>query len=447
MVIFARPRDRQPVQDGHGRVPVTRGKDWRTAVRRAASAGAEPLDRRIHQTLEPNATSVDFDLSRVRVHSNEAAHEAAELLSARAFTIGTHVFFGSGAYQPATASGLRMLRHELTHVLQSPKANLSAVDSLPLTGPESQTEKEASAAATATGRLAAPPSEKPPAIRRVLAAYSSPQSEILPSLSAGGSSGPWVLGVRRSEDVARLRGALAALIAAKKIEVASRGDRDFFSLPMAGAVTLAEVTSALTTAGFPRADAMAKALVDRHNAWIFVGEEVREMSAIWTMEIGRDQNVLRQTDRPLTSEEQSEAQLAFGGGLDYSKIRITEDPVLGSGGIARALPSTIYFPPGASKSAGYMPWLIHELTHSWQYQHGIGIPRTAATAFLCYAGVMTYSYGGEPALIAAKAAGKGFRSFNTEQQGDIVRDYYKALKAGRGLAAWAGLLPDIQSPP
>jgi hypothetical protein len=243
-----------------------------------------------------------------------------------------------------------------------------------------------------------------------------------------------------------VQAALSGLIAAKKIEVASVGDRQYFSLPATGAATYSEVSTAFAKSGFAKPKPMTDALVDRHNAHLFSGEEIYEYHSLFSFEVGREHDTVRQTDRPLTSEEASDAKLVFGPGLDYSKIRITEDPILGAGSIARTLPSAINFPPGASHSAGYMPWLLHELTHSWQYQHGVGLAHTATTAFLCYAGVQTYSYGKAAGLAAAAAAGKKFTDFNTEQQGDIVRDYYVALKLGASTAAWAPFLPEIQSP-
>ncbi len=54
------------------------------------------------------------DFSAVRVH---VGREAAQL-SALAFTCGDNVFFAPQQYQPTTSQGLRLLGHELTHVVQ-----------------------------------------------------------------------------------------------------------------------------------------------------------------------------------------------------------------------------------------------------------------------------------------------------------------------------------------
>ena len=58
------------------------------------------------------------DFSRVRVHSDGRANELAHAVSARAFTVGHNIVFGSGEYTPRSASGRRLLAHELTHVIQ-----------------------------------------------------------------------------------------------------------------------------------------------------------------------------------------------------------------------------------------------------------------------------------------------------------------------------------------
>ena len=59
-----------------------------------------------------------YDFSRVRIHADRQAAEAARSVNARAFTIGRDVVFGAGQYAPETATGQRLVAHELTHVVQ-----------------------------------------------------------------------------------------------------------------------------------------------------------------------------------------------------------------------------------------------------------------------------------------------------------------------------------------
>jgi Domain of unknown function (DUF4157) len=62
------------------------------------------------------------DFSSVRIHDDAKAASAADSISARAFTYGTDIAFGQGEYAPQTPSGLRLLTHELVHVLQQERS-------------------------------------------------------------------------------------------------------------------------------------------------------------------------------------------------------------------------------------------------------------------------------------------------------------------------------------
>jgi hypothetical protein len=58
------------------------------------------------------------DFSSVRVHTDKQAVTASATAGARAFTLGSHIFFGRGEYQPDSAAGVDLLLHELVHVTQ-----------------------------------------------------------------------------------------------------------------------------------------------------------------------------------------------------------------------------------------------------------------------------------------------------------------------------------------
>jgi hypothetical protein len=58
------------------------------------------------------------DFGHVRVHRDAAATASARSVSARAYTVGSDLVFGTGQYAPHTAAGRRLLAHELTHTLQ-----------------------------------------------------------------------------------------------------------------------------------------------------------------------------------------------------------------------------------------------------------------------------------------------------------------------------------------
>jgi Domain of unknown function (DUF4157) len=60
-----------------------------------------------------------YDFGRVRVHADDRAAESARALNAIAYTVGEHIVFSPGQYEPNTRPGRRLLAHELTHTIQS----------------------------------------------------------------------------------------------------------------------------------------------------------------------------------------------------------------------------------------------------------------------------------------------------------------------------------------
>jgi hypothetical protein len=58
------------------------------------------------------------DFSAVRIHTDQAAAESARSIGAKAYTVGSHIFFGANEYQPENQSGRRLLAHELAHTIQ-----------------------------------------------------------------------------------------------------------------------------------------------------------------------------------------------------------------------------------------------------------------------------------------------------------------------------------------
>lgn len=93
-----------------------------TATRAASPGGARvhigggtPLPRSVRSFMEPRFGA---SFSHVRVHADHGAARQAAQVSAQAFTVGSHVFFGRDKYQPQTSSGRELIAHELTHTIQ-----------------------------------------------------------------------------------------------------------------------------------------------------------------------------------------------------------------------------------------------------------------------------------------------------------------------------------------
>jgi hypothetical protein len=68
--------------------------------------------------------SMGSDFSGVRVHTDSQADDFNKSISARAFTLGSDVFFRSGEYNPENPEGRKLLAHELTHVVQQGAAGV-----------------------------------------------------------------------------------------------------------------------------------------------------------------------------------------------------------------------------------------------------------------------------------------------------------------------------------
>lgn len=85
------------------------------SVHNALRAPGAPLDPATRSLVEPRMSR---DFADVRVHSDSAAAQSAEAIRARAYTSGSHIAFAAGQYAPQTPAGLRLLAHELSHVVQ-----------------------------------------------------------------------------------------------------------------------------------------------------------------------------------------------------------------------------------------------------------------------------------------------------------------------------------------
>jgi hypothetical protein len=85
------------------------------AVSAVLRSNGQPLQTSARAPLEAR---FGHDFSSVRLHADAAAAESAKELHAAAYTVGNHVVFGSGQYRPQSASGQRILAHELAHVVQ-----------------------------------------------------------------------------------------------------------------------------------------------------------------------------------------------------------------------------------------------------------------------------------------------------------------------------------------
>ncbi len=108
-----------------------------------ARGGGRGLDSGVRAQME-SAFATDF--SDVRIHTDGEADSLNRSLNARAFTVGSDVFFRSGNYQPGNTSGRELLAHELTHVVQQGGGLQAKLD---VSAPDDEYEREADQVARA----------------------------------------------------------------------------------------------------------------------------------------------------------------------------------------------------------------------------------------------------------------------------------------------------------
>jgi hypothetical protein len=174
------------------------------------------------------------------------------------------------------------------------------------------------------------------------------------------------------------------------------------------------------------------------------------------------------TIRPLYAWEIREAQRVFAERLNYDSVRVHEnanwpDTVHKIGLWLKRTPcddvpnaitlgNHCYFPVKLLESPVSpdhpehykICWLMHELTHAWQYQH-LGwryLPMTLDTQLR--KGTEAYNFGGEAGLVESHNKGKRLADFNLEQQGDIARTYYDVLARRGNGGAWLPFIQEFQ---
>ena len=134
--------------------------------------------------------------------------------------------------------------------------------------------------------------------------------------------------------------------------------------------------------------------------------------------------------RTLTPKEITLAKSVFGDALDYSAVRLkTAWWVLKGYGVAPN--GVIYFNKAdwyddfGDETLGKRAWLIHELTHVWQYQVGMAVFWRALFN-------RRYRY---------TLTGKSFYRYGIEQQAKLVEDFYIRRELGKDCGAWRAGLP------
>jgi hypothetical protein len=85
------------------------------SVREVISSSGRSLDASIQRAMEDRMGESFGD---VQIHTGSTAAAACEAINARAFTVGSHIAFNQGEYDPESPEGQHVLAHELAHVRQ-----------------------------------------------------------------------------------------------------------------------------------------------------------------------------------------------------------------------------------------------------------------------------------------------------------------------------------------
>ena len=179
--------------------------------------------------------------------------------------------------------------------------------------------------------------------------------------------------------------------------------------------------------------------------------------------------------RRLSPVELAEAKQVFEAAVRFPRIRITEGSrfALAVGYLGSLFDGGDQRPVANAMTVGYSirfsrelrtdqtqpeqarisdtAWLIHELTHVWQYEH-VGwryLPQAVSERVL--QGSKAYSYSPKSGLLnrgkdleKQRQEGKRFGDFNREQQGNVVGDYYRALKANEDTSGWEPFIRELR---
>lgn len=88
-------------------------------------------------------TLLGHDFADVRVHTDEHAGASAKAVAALAYTVGRHIVFSTGHFDPGSPQGRKLLAHELTHTVNHPPGAPTPSGDLRVSSPGEMAERYA----------------------------------------------------------------------------------------------------------------------------------------------------------------------------------------------------------------------------------------------------------------------------------------------------------------
>lgn len=105
--------------------------DIDTARIASTRGGESPLPESSRRFME---SRFGLDFSQVRIHTGDYAAQLSRGLNAKAFTVGSNIYFNTGNFSPESSDGRYLLAHELTHTVQQGAVHQGAVRHSPAAG-------------------------------------------------------------------------------------------------------------------------------------------------------------------------------------------------------------------------------------------------------------------------------------------------------------------------
>jgi len=109
-------------------------------VHEVLRAQGRPIPAEVRRDIE---ALLGHDFADVRVHTDERAGASAEAVAAHAYTVGRHIVFAPGRFDPGSAQGRRLLAHELTHAAGHPLGLPTPSGDLRISTPAEAAERHA----------------------------------------------------------------------------------------------------------------------------------------------------------------------------------------------------------------------------------------------------------------------------------------------------------------
>lgn len=86
-----------------------------STIDKVVSNSGSPLEKPVQNEMNEK---MGIDFSNVRIHTDNDSAKSAKSLNASAYTLGNHIVFDEGQYNPNSVDGKKLLTHELVHTTQ-----------------------------------------------------------------------------------------------------------------------------------------------------------------------------------------------------------------------------------------------------------------------------------------------------------------------------------------